>query len=327
MRTDIQESSLGLIRQWAGNATDALLDPQSKHFYLPDCQGLIGYREHDGCIVAYGDPVCPPDKVPVLVEGFHQDCLRKHKSYIFLPATQEFALWYFENYGGAVLEFGAILTLDPHQDPRRKQGVNASLVRRKARRAEKENVKIHEYLPSNPELEKKIEVANQAWTQNRKGPQAHISHHRLFNNREGKRWFYAAVQDEVVGSLTLNRLERYSGWLLNHLTFIPNAPGGTQELLVLNTIDQLNKENCHFVTFGASPAQEIRDFAGLGRLYAAFIQSAYKITGKLLHLEGHRKFWEKFDPESQPAYLVFSNNHIGYAEVRAILNAMNISLF
>lgn len=324
--TVLKESALSLIRQWGGNATDALLDPRCKYFYLTNYQGLIGFREFDGCRVVYGDPVCSPQDIPELIEKFHQECMKDQKSYIFLPATQDFALWYFENYGGATLEFGELLSLDPHNDPRKKQGIQASLVRRKSRHAAKENVTIHEYIPTDSELESKIEKATDAWTQNRKGPQVHISDHRLFEDRPGKRWFYATVSDNVVGSLVLNRLEKDNGWLLNHLTYIPTAPHGTQELLVISTLDQLAKEDCHYVSFGATPALEIRDIAGLGRYFAILVQSGYKFARKLLHIEGHKKFWEKFDPSCEPAYIVFSRNHIGWTEVHGIINAMNVTL-
>lgn len=311
------------VRKWGGSTTDAILDPLSKIFTIPGVDGLVGYREAHGCAVVYGDPVCSDSQTKNLVQAFHAFCSNTQLKIIYLVISEEFGKWLIQHhFCNTLIEYGEELFLNPHDDPRKKEGVHASLVRRKARHAIKEDVKAFEYTISDTQIEKGILEVGQKWLENRKGPQIHFSHVRSFDYRQGKRWFYAEKEGKVIGVVILSRLDKYPGWLLNHLMFNPEAPGGVPELLVVTALDTLAKEGCNFVTFGTSPGKELGEIIGLGGFSKYVVKNVYNIANKIYHLDGKKGFWEKFDPQTKKTFLAFQDS-VGITEMLALKNALN----
>lgn len=313
------------VRRWGGAASDAVLDPHSKIFIVPKVTGLIGYRMEKHCAVVFGDPICAENDIPHLVNGFHQHCKDQDKSVIYITASEQFARWAIKNTCKVCLEFGKELIIDPHCDPRENTGVNASLVRRKVRHALREGVCVHEYRSPNKELEQAIEQVGKEWLKARQGMQVYISHVRLFEDRLGKRWFYAKHGQDVVGVLLLNELKARQGWLLNHLMITPSSPNGTSELLVTTALSTLAQEGCHYVTFGPVPEEKLGEIQGVGKISAWFMSKGYKTAIKAFHLEGRKKFWEKFHPQSERSFLLFSQSRINFSEVVGLMRALNLS--
>ena len=320
-------TSVESVRKWGGSTTDAILDPSCQIFRVPALDGLIGYRNINGCAVVFGDPLCSPDKIEDLIGSFHEYCDGINLRVLYLIVSEPFAAWLVKKgFCKARIEYGEELILNPHDDPRKKQGCHASLVRRKVRHAESESVMVKEYIPTNETIEKGIVQVGEKWLENRQGPQIHISNVRTFDNIYGKRWFYAQVKDQIVGVLTLNRLEKNDGYLLNHLMYTPEAPGGVPEILVITALDALVLENCNFVTFGSVPAASLGEIIGLGPFSKYFAVNIYLLANKMYHLDRKKKFWEKFAPSSDKMFLAFQNSHIGLKELIALKNALNATI-
>lgn len=314
------------IRRMGGAATDALLDPSGKYFTLSDIDGLIGYRIEKGIFIAFGDPVCLPENRSMLVTSFHQYAKDQGFDVIYMTASEEFAKWAMDNVCKVLIRFGDEFTIDPHNDPRNHTGTRGSLVRRKTKHATKEGVHIKEYHTHDERLELSLEEVGKQWLEARRGPQIHISNVRLFDDRFGKRWFYAQKDERIVGTVTINKLEKHQGWLLNHVMFTPDAPHGTPELLVVAVLETLANEGCHYVTFGSSPSSELKEIVGLNPFSASIAKLTFKAINKLFHLDGHKVFWDKFHPESQGSFLLFTSTSIGLKEILALKNALNVTV-
>lgn len=313
------------VRRFGGSCSDAILDPLCRPFTLPDVEGLIGYRVEGSCAIIYGDPLCALEHVPRFVEAFADFCYeQKIKNRIYISASETFAKWAVQNGCAASVKFGCELILDPHDDPKAKTGVHASLVRRKVRHAQKEQVVVEEYRFKNPQLERQLEEVAEAWLQGRKGLQIHISHVHLFDCRVGKRWFYARQENRVIGVIVLNQLQSKKGWLINHLMPIPGAAHGTPELLLSTVLETLASEGCHYVTFGSVPASQLGEMVGLGGLSQQIARFSFKLINCFFHLDGKMKFWEKFDPVSVPSYLLFAHSPIGLRDIWALMHALNV---
>lgn len=313
------------VRQYGSSTSDAILDPTCLIFSLPTLDGLIGYRIDSSCAVVYGDPICAPDNRENLVDAFHKYCTENKLNVIYIIASEDFAQWAIKGRCGAMIAFGEELTIDPHDDPKARTGVNGSLVRRKVRHAIKEGTEIREYLPSDPAIEAAIERVGSLWLEGREGPQIHTSNVHLFINKEGKRWFYAVSNGNVVGTVVLNKLQKHKGWLINHLMHTKEAPHGTPELLLSHAFDTLAKEQCRYVTFGSVPASSLGKIEGLNPLSSNIARLVFKCVNFVFHLDGKKKFWEKFHPECQPSYLLFSRPKIGINEIRALARALHVT--
>lgn len=321
-----RQSIVELVRKWGGSASDGVLDPSCQIFRIPSLQGLIAYKDEPNFAVAFGDPVCSPEDVSSFAYAFRQYCQSRNKKEIYVTASDKFSNWAMEKFGGARVEFGEELYIDPYVDPRTREGVNASLVRRKVKHALKEEVIVCEYLEQDEKIEHEIEQVGISWLKSRKGPQIYLSHVRLFQDRFGKRWFYAKCRNKVVGIILLNHIQARQGWLLNRLMILPDAPHGTPEILVITALEAIAKEGSHFVTFGVVPNDQLRNIEGLGKCSSWIMPKVFKIVTRFFHLNRRKKFWEKFHPESEPSYLLFGKPSIGFGEIMSIMHALNLSL-
>ncbi|MEI8365107.1 MAG: DUF2156 domain-containing protein [Parachlamydiaceae bacterium] len=315
------------VRRLGLSSSDALLDPDCSIFTIPHVDGLIGYRFESSCAVVYGDPLCAPEDLEQLVCAFHQVCSDKGMHIIYMTASEKFANWAMGRFCNTKIEFGEELVLDPHDDPKANKGVKGSLVRRKVKHALKEGATVVEYIPDNAKIEEAMVNVGMAWLKGRQGPQVHISNIHIFNNRPGKRWFYVSCKGAIVAVVVLHQLQSRKGWLLNHLMFTSEAPHGTPELLLTSALETLASEGCHFVTFGASPANSLGDISGLSWIAERFARRMYWCINKIFHLSGRKKFWDKFQPKSERSYLLFSHSKIGWKELKALRRALNVTIF
>jgi lysylphosphatidylglycerol synthetase-like protein (DUF2156 family) len=154
----------------------------------------------------------------------------------------------------------------------------------------------------------------------------HISNVYLFTDCFGKRWFYAKQKDQVIGVIALNHLQARSGWLLNHLMVIPEAPNGVPELLMAHTLETLEKEGCPFATVGSIASNQLGEIQGLNKLAASLAKAVFVLANKAMKLHGLNTFWGKFHPKSEPAYLMFSKSKIGIRELLSLRKALNGTL-
>ncbi|MBA3720931.1 MAG: DUF2156 domain-containing protein [Parachlamydiaceae bacterium] len=312
------------IRRWGSSTTDAILDPSCKIFTTSNIPGMIGYRLEFGCVYVFGDPVCSKETKDEFVEAFHRYCNENQWNVIYVITSLEFKNWAITNkYTQISIEFGEELFIDPQKDPRAETGNHASLVRRKVKHAQNEGVTAHEYVNSDIKIEHAIEQVGIKWLKNRKGPQIHISNVHLFENRLGKRWFFAQCNDSIVGVLLLNKLEAHDGWLMNHLMITPEAPHGTPELLVVTALETVANENCHYVTFGATPNKEIKEIIGLKKTGSCIVRKIFSTARWIFNLDSRKTFWEKFHPQGTPTYLLFKNPRIKIKDIAGLMRAMN----
>jgi lysylphosphatidylglycerol synthetase-like protein (DUF2156 family) len=313
------------VRRWGCSATDAVLDPSCSHFRDPSIDGLIGYHSSPRCAVVYGDPVCAKQDIPALTQAFHRFCQEKRLQVVYIIISDEFAQWLVENHCKSMIQFGHEMAIDPYDNPRDKHGEGARLVRRKLHHAESEGVKVFEYREDNPQIEEEMEEIAKRWAEERKGPQVHIANIFLFENREGKRWFYAKQGEKMVGIALINQLQAKQGWLLNHLMMTLEAPAGVPESLVITILDQLKLEGCRYVSFGVVPSMELGKMVGMGRLSSWMLRRLFKMLRSVLPFGGLEKFWSKFSPQSQPTYLVCSRSRPGLRELLALKVALKVN--
>ncbi len=319
-----REQIVELVRKWGGSTTDAALDPRMLSFTVPHVSGFISYRLACGCAIVFGDPICAPSDQSALTQAFHRSMQELGKRVIYIAASPIFADWASPQECKCLIEFGQELILDPSRDPSKNTGTYGSLVRRKVKAALRDEVKIQEYLDTgDTALEQEIEQVGDQWLASRRGPQVHISDVYLFQDRVGKRWFYATKGESIVGVLCLNRLEEQQGWLLNHLMITLDAPTGTSELLITTVLDILNQEGCRYVTVGMVTIGQLGKIVGLSPLFEWLARKLFKLVSKVTRIDGLNTFWGKFQPTGRPSYLLFSEKTIGLKELFALKQALS----
>ncbi len=329
--TDVQalprELIVKKIRQWGDITTDAILDKSCLVFTMPGLSGFIGYRCESGCAVVMGSPICDITEQENLVLAFHEFCKKNSLKVVHALITREFCEWLMQKQLAQIsIEFGEKIIMDPHAPPMEHTGPKASLVRRKVKHALNEGTVIQEHQRNDPKIEALMEEAGRKWLKSRKGPQVHISNVQLFTDRFGKRWFYAVKGGILTGLLQLNKLEKNEGWLLNHLMITPEASNGTPELLVVATLEQLAKENCSYVTTGIIPLTKLGKIEGMSSFGVWATRLLYQLAKRVFHLDGHRKFWEKFHPKTDPCFLAFSEKNMNPRMLIGLMKALNVTV-
>lgn len=314
------------VRQRGGANSAALLDPKTIVFSPPRNLGSIGYRRTPSCAVAIGDPLCSLEQRLPLIQAFQRHCKEEKLNALFVTISQEFATWAHDVLAFPSIEVGAEVILDPQSDPKKIANEHGGLVRRKVKHALKEGIVITEYLGddnADAKLEGALEEAAGRWLSMRKGPQLFLSHIRLFDDRPGKRWFYAKKDDEIMGLVLLHELKAKKGWLMNHLMTTPQAPNGCSELLVTAALETVAKEGCHFVTAGMVPLAKIGNTYGFGRVSYYLMSAIYRMSLPLFRLQGRQKFWEKFEPDYEPRYMLLCERHLSISHLTGLYGALN----
>ncbi len=311
------------VRRFGGCTSDAVLDPKMSQFTHPGVEGFIGFRQAFRCAVILGDPVCALEQREALTRAFHEFAKERNWSIIYIAVSRSFAEWGAQNICSSLIEFGEELIYDPREDPRKRPGTNGSLVRRKVKRAIKEEVVISEFRGADRVTQEAMEDLGIKWLRARKGPQIHISNIYLFDDSHGKRWFIAKLKGEVVGSISLNQIQAHAGWLMNHLMVLPDAPIGTSELLFTTVLETLDQEGCRFATVGIVTAKELGEIRGLSRGAQWLARNIFRAARRVYDLDGLHMFWGKFHPDKQPVYILSSKKGVGLRELLSISRAMN----
>lgn len=312
-----------LIRKYGDVNTDGLLEKRCQVFTTPDIEGFIGYKLESGNAVVFGDPVAAENDKLLLAKAFDEECRKKNLGIVYTIASKEFVTLASQEFSGISIEFGTKIILDPHELPTNKTGSKAQQLRKKVKHALNDGAKFHEYLGDNPNIEKEIMALADAWVKKRKGMQIYFSDVTLFKDRPGKRWFYATKDNKIVGVLLLNALEAQNGWLLNNIMLAEDAPNGLSELLIISTLEILDKEGCRFVLAGPIPAKELKTIEGLGSVGTLLIQLVFKCAHLIFGLGGHEAYWDKYQPQYKSCNLLFPHKNLGVSSIRALMGAFH----
>jgi lysylphosphatidylglycerol synthetase-like protein (DUF2156 family) len=312
--TEIFNSSLSpvveLVRRYGGPVSHAALDPSRSIFRVPGIDGLIAFLPTYKGAVVLGDPVCAPENKAALADAFAAHCAGNNRSILYTAASATMQT-YASYRGYGTMEFASLLFANPQHDP--EEGHQGYHLRQHLNHTRRAGVIVHEYMgETSPDalLEAQAEVACKHWLNNRHGPQMYLGCLRIFEDRQGRRWFIAKHADTVVGVLSMLQARCIdSGSLINIVFSSPAAPLHTNELLVVAALRALREEGASAVCLGIGPRAELG------------------LMAKVMHLHGKTEFWEKFHvTRREPMYLLFQSPHIDFRALSALLRAFHFSM-
>lgn len=321
-------SEVELVRRHGGPVSHAGLAPSHSIFRAPGIDGLIVFMPIRRIAVVFGDPVCAPEHKAALADAFAEHCADNNYSIVYNAATTVMQAYACER-GYGTMEFASLLIADPQHDPELDhQGHH---LRQHLNHARRTGVTVREYLgEATPDahLEAQAEAACEQWLTGRHGPQMHLGHPRLFEDRAGRRWFVAEQAGSVVGFLSMLSVSCIEGKSLINIVFSsPAAPLYTNELMVATALRALREEGARTVCLGVGPLETLGQIEGCGVVTEFLARSLYRLAAKALNLDGRTVFWEKFHlTHKEPLYLLFQSPHIGFRELNALFLALNFSV-
>jgi lysylphosphatidylglycerol synthetase-like protein (DUF2156 family) len=313
------------VQMWGNAHSIAFFDPACQFFRLPGIDGIIGYRMTSSHAIVFGDPACPSDYILPLTHAFHEYAAYNGKKVIYLASSSPFTRLMLEhNLCQSAVGVGNEIILDINSDPQLHRGADGSSLRNKWRFSLRRGMRVEEYTGCDPELERRLEQACQAWLAHRKGLQIYLAPVDIFAHRSNKRWFYAHYQDEIVGVAQLNRLDAHNGYVLNLLMLTPQAPTTTSEFLIMSILEHLRAEQVQALSVGMIPMRYLGQIHGWDVLSAWFARHAYALSQKAFKLYRKEQYWKKFAPYKKDLFVMFERTRVGMRDFWSIMQALHV---
>lgn len=311
---EINEKARELFIHYGSAASEAMFDFPCHFFEIPNCIGMILYRVEFNCAIVFGDPICPLEEIPKIVEAFHSFCNKMNFNIIYIIVSEKFAKWAIEECK-VLIEVCEELIFDPKIDP----CLASKRLQHRIEKACKHGLTIHEYLPFDAEIENDLKQIAIKWQQSIKGPNLYIGHLNFFETYIEKRWFYVKDGERMTAMAMLSKVEAHKGWLLKFFMTLPDAFHDTSEFLMISILEILRKENCPFLTKGMVPVNSLQNIIGLNRISMWISKFVYKIISKIFKFKKRKEYWFRYNPQTLPSYLLFYRSHIGLNEIRALM--------
>lgn len=316
-----------LVRQYGGPVSHAALDPSRSTFHTPGIDGLINYMLVCRCAAVQGDPICAPEDKAHLADAFAEYCADKGWSILYATATASMHA-YARERGYASMEVANLLIADSRNDP--EAGAEGRHLRQHLNHTRRMGVTVREYLGEpDAHFEAETQAMCEAWLNNRHGLQMHLGRPRLFDDRDGRRWFIAEQAGKVVGFLSMLRVGcTECNGLINLVFSAPTAPLHTNELMVTSALRALREEGNGSICLGVGPLEAIGQIEGCGAIAEWLSRKLYHLLStKLMHQHDKTVFWEKFRvTQREPLYLLFQSPHIRLRELYALFRVFHFSM-
>lgn len=184
----------------------------------------------------------------------------------------------------------------------------------KARRVEREGVKIHE-VKADADFISRAEPAIEAWKASRKGKQVHLTEVRPWIDKEHRRYFAAEKDGKVQSLVVLAKLSPKHGWQVKWALDFPGAVNGAIEVLVEYTLGSVSGQ----VTFGVGVSEKLTPGEHLHGIRARFLATTYSTIVDRLGLRRKASFRSKFGALGEEVYICYPKHGVGLRDLQQII--------
>jgi lysylphosphatidylglycerol synthetase-like protein (DUF2156 family) len=298
------------------------LAPGAQFWTCPQLEGAIIYQEIGKVWLVSGDPLTATENVTDLARRFIKTARDEGRYVAFMPATERFAL------ATAELDLRAVkIGAAPYFDlatwgPRGDRAKKARAGSNQARRA---GVIVKEVTFLDSTVRQETSELCASWLKNRRcaakldwllalDPFLHANRKKFFTARDGA--------GRLVGFLTASPIPAREGWYLEDVIRDPNAPPGTADLLVVETLTALKLEGARLATLGTSPLARdgTKHEPGNRELWDRLLRLSVGSFSFLYNFEGLRRFKSKFAPSWwESEYLLIPRDLIASPRIASAL--------
>jgi nondiscriminating aspartyl-tRNA synthetase len=184
----------------------------------------------------------------------------------------------------------------------------------KARRVEREGVKIEEVKPDD-DLKKRVDPAIEAWKGARKGKQVHLTEIAPWVDPEHRRYFIAEKDGKVQCMVVLAQLAPRHGWQVKWALDFPGAVNGAIEVLIGHVLASVGGQ----VTFGVGVSEKLTPGEHLNGIRAKFLASTYSSIVDNLGLRKKADFRSKFGALGEEVYICYPKKGVGLRDLQQII--------
>jgi aspartyl-tRNA synthetase len=184
----------------------------------------------------------------------------------------------------------------------------------KARRVEREGVKIHEVKPD-ADFMKRADEAITNWKANRKGKQVHLTEVRPWVDTEHRRYYAAEKDGKVTAMVVLAKLSPKHGWQVKWALDFPGSVNGAIEVLIEYTLSTVTGQ----VTFGVGVSEKLTPGEHLHGIRAKFLATTYSSIVDSLGLRRKAGFRSKFGALGEEVYICYPKHGVGLRDLQQII--------
>ncbi|KAI0165994.1 aspartyl-tRNA synthetase [Xylariaceae sp. FL1272] len=305
-----------LISNYGDATNTSWLDDRYKVWRDTATGAAVGYAEENGYALIMGNPLCDPRQYPGVISSFLR-YLRKSQDLrpLWLLVSTE-----VEEILGSKLGWRTLTSVAEE----RVDTDNAAQLTKKERQAKNAEIKIHSTVLGEPvpdEVRAKIDKRIEDWKDNRKGrKQVHLTEVRPWIAMAHRRYLWAEDKNgEVTGLVILHRLSPAHGYQIKFALDFPNAPSGSIEALIAQSLRTLQSSGVRNVTFGVGATDELEIGHNLNGVKAKILSHTYKTVAQQLKLVAKSEFREKFGAKNDPVYICYPFMGLGVSGARTLI--------
>jgi ergosteryl-3beta-O-L-aspartate synthase len=184
----------------------------------------------------------------------------------------------------------------------------------KARRVEREGVKIHE-VKLDADFMKRANSSIEEWKATRKGKQVHLTEIRPWVDAEHRRYFAAEKDGNVLALVVLHKLAPRHGWQVKWALDFPGSVNGAIEVLIDYALSNVTGQ----VTFGVGVSEKLTPGEHLHGIRAKFLASTYHSIVESLGLRRKADFRSKFGVLGEEVYICYPKHGVGLRDLQQII--------
>ncbi|KAF2498540.1 aspartyl-tRNA synthetase [Lophium mytilinum] len=310
-----------LIANYGDASNTSWLEERTEVWRDPFTGAAVGFVPQDGFAITVGNPLCHTQQYLKTINGYLRYITKERKlKPLWLLVGQEMEEVLAEKLNWRTFSVVAEQRVDPVANP----AAHDKDVQRKIRHAEKEGVKIHEFMLGEPvpqEVRDKIDARVKDWLANRKGRQVHLTDIHPWQDMEHRQYHYSTTEDGTICALVvMAQLSPDHGWQVKYSMDFPGSPSGAIEQIVTHALKVVAAAGATSVTFGGGASARFSPGHNLKGTRVKVLSRAYHAIASELKLTQKTEFREKLGAVEDPSYLCYPPHGLGPLGVKAIMN-------
>jgi phosphatidylglycerol lysyltransferase len=245
-----------LVLAYGWNSTSfQIVNPGIKRWFSDGGDAVVGYVQAAGFRIVAGSPVCPRNKLDLVIEAFESDARRCKQKVCYFCAESRLEEAVRNSSAHKKFLLGAQPTWNPQDWVTVVAGHKS--MRAQLNRAKNKGVTISEFTPGEAQADKRLSDCLHQWLATKGLPPLHfLVEPETLKRLEYRRIFVAEREGEVIGFVTLSPVSQRQGWLFEQFPHRRGAPNGTVELMIDAAMRAIASDGCEYATLGLAPLSQ-----------------------------------------------------------------------
>ncbi|KAK0388651.1 hypothetical protein NLU13_4894 [Sarocladium strictum] len=296
-----------LIANYGDATNTSWLDDRFQIWQHPT-GAIVGYVKQEKFAMITGDPLCDRSQFKDVSRAFVNFVTKELRlTPVWMLVSYDVQRFLASEMGWRTLSCTEEQRVDSDKHKSQTAGP-------KARRVEREGVKVHEVKPDEDFI-KRAQEAVDTWKASRKGKQMHLTEVRPWIDLEHRRFFAAEKDGKVQAMVVLHKLAPRYGWQVKWALDFPGSVNGAIEVLIDFALSSVTGK----VTFGVGVSEKLTAGEHLHGIRARFLATTYNSIVETLGLRKKADFRNKFGALGESVYICYPKHGVGLRDLQQII--------